>query len=216
MLICKAAKADQPSRLASPTSDCIPDTLSATPTTTTSPETPDSTPKTPSLNQRNHTLANMPISSRNRLLRRTAVTIIILLQSVHFVLQMHDRWTHPQRLNRFIITLAKFNELVFFSFCSFKLAEWNYGVKIGRHVIRGARVDALLWAMGAWSAAVVLGEGRGLAGEMLGLVQLISMDLILWAEILNRGVAWVEEGEGAEGEVVEEMVGSEKGEKQEV
>ncbi|KAJ4993469.1 hypothetical protein SVAN01_01017 [Stagonosporopsis vannaccii] len=157
--------------------------------------------------------------------RRIAMTVIILLQFLHFIQQMHDRWTHPQPLPFVVITIAKLTELGFFALCSFKLVERNYDVRMGRHVIQGSGIDALLWGMAAWSAAVARGDGRGLMGEWLGLVQLVVVDIILWAEILGRGVAWVERGEEGEREVEGEGAGgeraggeemSEKGEKLEV
>jgi hypothetical protein len=127
--------------------------------------------------------------------RRTALFFIVAFQLAHFILQMVDRWGPPRKSSAKLLTLAKFNELVWTSVTCFKITEHNVDVKLGRHVVSGDGIDALLWFVAAWSAVVVRMDIKYLPDSLIGLVQLMVLDVVMWMEILSSSVGLVERKE---------------------
>ena len=127
--------------------------------------------------------------------RRTALFFIIAFQLAHFILQMVDRWGPPRKSSAKLLTLAKLNEFVWTSVTCFKITERNVDVKLGRHVVSGDSIDALLWFVAAWSAAVVIVDIKDSPDSLMGLAQLMVLDVVMWAETLSSAVGLVERKE---------------------
>ncbi|KAJ8118923.1 hypothetical protein OPT61_g203 [Boeremia exigua] len=145
----------------------------------------------------------MPSPTLHKLARRLALALIIGLQAAHFVLQMLDLWGPPRKANPKLTTGAKLNEFGFCCITFSNFVEYDLDARIGRHVIRGSGVDAVLVYIVVWSTAIVFNDALGNAAGLMSLSQLMVVDVLMWCWMLGKGVAWVKRQQ-------DEVVGGEK------
>lgn len=130
--------------------------------------------------------------NRLKITRRTALCLIIVLQTTHFILQMLDPKSFCLKTPAFILIIAKIMELRFSIGCAYTIVERNLGVKWQSYVIQGVRIDVLLWLAAAWSAGLV---GNDLAGNAAGFVstlQLFGIDVVMGMWTFGRLLFWTE------------------------
>lgn len=154
------------------------------------------------------------VASRQAL-RRIALVLILVFQLSHLPLQVHGLWTPPRDKHPKLGTLAKLNECAFVTICCYKISEKNVDVKLGRLLVHGWGIEALLWSLAVWSAALVgVDDWWGGIG-LLSLSQLLAVDVLVWTDMLSSVVGLVERKGAGEG-VVEEKMGLQLSEKEEV
>lgn len=151
-----------------------------------------------------------------KVLRRAAFALIIFCQLTHFPLQVHHIWTFPRRTLPKTSTLAKVTELCYITICSYKISECSVDVKLGRVLICGWGIEALLWGIAVWSVALVGLDVWWIESAVMSLSQLCAVDVLMWTEMLSSAVGLVEREGAGEGEDVDEKMGLELNEKGEV
>jgi hypothetical protein len=142
--------------------------------------------------------------SLTKLTRRTALTLITLLQTTHCILYLLDRWTPPRKPHPYLCTAAKIFETGFFALTSYSFVEHNRDFRIGRHVIRGQGIDWLLWCVVVWSVGVVRNDVQeGHVDGLWSLWQLLVVDVVVALEQFRGDVTWIEREHDCEGVVGE-------------
>ncbi|KAF2626708.1 hypothetical protein BU25DRAFT_411673 [Macroventuria anomochaeta] len=131
-----------------------------------------------------------------KLTRRVALTLIITLELAHYYLQLLDRWGPPRKSNPKLRTVAKLNELGFITISCYRITEHAVDVKLGRLLVQGLGIEALLWAVAVWSAVCVGYDVWVTPDSLASLMQLMAVDVLMWTEMLSSAVGLVERKEG--------------------
>ena len=118
-----------------------------------------------------------------KLVRRTALILIIVLQLTNFYLQIAYIWTPPQKSNRKLMTMAAFSQPFFISISCFAITERNVNVKLGRFLVRGLGIEVLLWAIVVGSAALVGMDMWHTPDGLMGSVQLLIVDVLMFMDM---------------------------------
>lgn len=126
-----------------------------------------------------------------KLTRRMALALIVVLQTTHFVFQVLYNWGPHGRQPK-MRTMTSFFVLYFFSRCAFSVVERKLDIRVGRHVISGRRIDALLWWTAVWSAVVMLYDGEGYADGRLDMLQVVVYNVVMHTWMLGRLVFWMD------------------------
>lgn len=144
----------------------------------------------------------MSQSRTRKVVRVIALALILAGQITHFTLQALDRWGPPRKPNPMLMTGAKLTELCFISITCWRIVTQDVDIKLGRHLIRGLGIEALLWSVALWSAACVVYDGLVTPDSLISLAQLIFVDVVMWTDMLSSAVGLVERKEGGGYEVV--------------
>ncbi|KAH6638994.1 hypothetical protein C7974DRAFT_124546 [Boeremia exigua] len=160
--------------------------------------------------------SKMRTSALRKLTRRAALALILALQTSHFVIHLIDRWGPPRKRIPKMTTLALLAQLVYIADCTSKLVERSVDLKLGRRVVRGAGVDALLWCVAAWSVVLAWRDAVGATDGVANTLQLVIVDVIMLTGILRKDVEWVERKEGEMGVEMSEKVSGEKQQEEQV
>ena len=131
-------------------------------------------------------------ASLTKFTRRSALTLITLLQCAHSVLYLIDRWTSPRESHPYLCTVAKIFETCFFALTSHSFVERNRDFRIGRHVIQGWWIDWLLWCVVVWSIGLVRNDAQGDTYGWWSLCQSLIVDVVVILEQFKKDVTWIE------------------------